>query len=157
MRLLHCPALLISYGTAERRPPPSTGHQCPYLVNVHLCVAWRRPILSNVAKESPLPPVKSTWTVEKKLKGWDAAQTKFFKVPAARWDRRVAACRHACLAHMLCLLLVRRGRHHEQGADWLLFGAQDQGILDQIQRRVGEERLQQRIEEKKRKSWIKRS
>jgi hypothetical protein len=34
---------------------------------------------------------------------------------------------------------------------------QDQAILDQIQRRVGEERLQQRIAEQKRKSWIKRS
>lgn len=39
-----------------------------------------RPISSEVAKESLLPPVKSTWTVEQKLKGWDAAQAKFFKV-----------------------------------------------------------------------------
>lgn len=69
----------------------------------------------------------------------------------------LATCGHACLVHMLCLPLVRNGRSREQEADWLLFGAQDQGILDQIQRRVGEERLQQRIEEKKRKSWIKRS
>jgi hypothetical protein len=57
----------------------------------------------------------------------------------------------------MCAALSEQVENHEQGADWLLFGGQDQGILDQIQRRVGEERLQQRIEEKKRKSWIKRS
>jgi ABC-type sulfate transport system substrate-binding protein len=45
-------------------------------------VRWCRPVLPHVAKEAPLPPVKSTWTVEQKLKGWDAAQAKFFKVSA---------------------------------------------------------------------------
>lgn len=39
-----------------------------------------RSILPEVAKETPLPPVKTTWSVEKKLGGWDAAQAKFFKV-----------------------------------------------------------------------------
>jgi hypothetical protein len=55
----------------------------------------------------------------------------------------------------MCLLISQRVEL--PGREGLLAIAQDQAILDQIQRRVGEERLQQRIEEQRRKSWIKRS
>ncbi len=42
-----------------------------------------RSIDKEVAREFPLPRVKTQWTVEKKLGGWDAAQNRFFKVPPA--------------------------------------------------------------------------
>lgn len=41
---------------------------------------WCRAINKEVAGEFPLPRVKTQWTVEKKLGGWDAAQDRFFKV-----------------------------------------------------------------------------
>ena len=50
------------------------------LLMVALTMCPHRSILPDVAKEYPLPAVKTTWTVEKALKGWDAAQAKFFAV-----------------------------------------------------------------------------
>jgi hypothetical protein len=113
----------------------STGQQAvPCLFNAQLCVGWRRPILSNVAKESPLPPVKSTWTVEKKLKGWDAAQTKFFKV--SQPDGTVVlplADKHALRTCCVCCLSEEAGITnreqtgcclvHRTRASWTRFSA----------------------------------
>jgi hypothetical protein len=81
-----------------------TEHAAPRRVRLA-----RRPVIKEVQKEVWFPPVKTAWTVESKLGGWDSAQKKFFD---------------------------------------------DQGILDKIQRKVGESRLAQRLEEKKRNSWL---
>ena len=130
----------------------------------------RRPMNKKLKKRSKLPSVKKLWSVEEKLGGWDKAQTKFFSANVRQsLQQNVAVCgdllqhadaqavnQQACSAatpacYWCCNSTCYKLQLHDlaEAADPQLNWAQ--GILDSIQRHVGEVRLRQREEQKRRR------